>query len=93
MVDLNDQWVVLNVREDQLAHFAIGAQFQGRIPALKDAGPITFKVYASALLPDFATWRTTRSDQGFDVRSFEIKARPSTPVAGARPGMSVIVEL
>lgn len=96
VVDLADQWVVLNVREDQVAAFAIGKQFKGRIPALeasKGGNAYTFTVYASSALPDFATWRTTRSDQGFDVRTFEIKARPQAPIDGVRPGMSVIVEL
>lgn len=93
LVDLSDQWVVLNVREDYLARFGIGAEFAGSIPALKGAEQVTFKVYASTVLPDFATWRSTRSDQGFDMRTFEIKARPLQPVPGARPGMSVLVPL
>ena len=44
------------------------------------------------VLPDFATWRTTRGSQGFDARTFEVRARPAKPIEGARPGMSVIVE-
>lgn len=91
VVDLNDQWLVLNVREDRVQRFAIGSQFEGSIPALKQ-DKVTFKVTASSVLPDFATWRATRSDQGFDMRTFEIKARPIQPVAGVRPGMSVLVQ-
>lgn len=91
VVDLNDQWLVLNVREDRVQRFAIGSQFEGSIPALKQ-DKVTFKVTASSVLPDFATWRATRSDQGFDMRTFEIKARPLQPVAGVRPGMSVLVQ-
>ena len=91
VVDLNDQWLVLNVREDRVQRFAIGSQFEGSIPALKQ-DKVTFKVTASSVLPDFATWRATRSDQGFDMRTFEIKARPLQPIAGVRPGMSVLVQ-
>lgn len=91
VVDLNDQWLVLNVREDRVQRFAIGSQFEGSIPALKQ-DKVVFKVTASSVLPDFATWRATRSDQGFDMRTFEIKARPLQPVAGVRPGMSVLVQ-
>ena len=91
VVDLNDQWLVLNVREDRVQRFAIGSQFEGSIPALKQ-DKVTFKVTASSVLPDFATWRATRSDQGFDMRTFEIKSRPIQPVAGVRPGMSVLVQ-
>ena len=91
VVDLNDQWLVLNVREDRVQRFAIGSQFEGSIPALKQ-DKVVFKVTASSVLPDFATWRATRSDQGFDMRTFEIKARPLQPIAGVRPGMSVLVQ-
>ena len=82
---------VLNVREDRVQRFAIGSQFEGSIPALKQ-DKVVFKVTASSVLPDFATWRATRSDQGFDMRTFEIKARPLQPIAGVRPGMSVLVQ-
>ena len=94
VVDLNDQWVVLNVREDFVQQFAIGNEFDGELPALTDNGkPIKarFKVYASSVMPDFATWRATRNSSGFDMRTFEIKARPVTPIANTRPGMSVLV--
>lgn len=96
LVDLADQWVVLNVREDQLARFAPGQEFEGTLPALAEsrgqAGPtVRFKVHYNAVLPDFATWRATRGGAGFDVRTFEVRARPLAPIAGARPGMSVLV--
>jgi HlyD family secretion protein len=94
-VDLKDQWVVLNVREDRLQRFALGSEFDATLPALRDNGvlrTVRFKVFYSAPLPDFATWRATRSGQGFDARTFEVRARPLAPVADARPGMSVLVQ-
>ncbi len=96
VIDLNDQWVVLNVREDYIAKFGIGAEFNGEIPALsngKQKTTATFKVYASSPLADFATWRATRNNQGFDLKTFEVKARPSVPIKNMRPGMSVLVPL
>ncbi|MFN3735702.1 HlyD family secretion protein [Hydrogenophaga sp.] len=90
VVNLQDQWVVLNVREDMLSRFALGAEFEGRLPALAQRS-VRFKVFHSAALPDFATWRATRADQGFDARTFEVKARPLAPIEGMRPGMSVLV--
>ena len=63
------------------------------LPALGSAGkPVRFKVYHTAALPDFATWRATRAGQGFDARTFEVRARPATPIEGARPGMTVLVQ-
>ena len=91
VVDLNDQWVVLNVREDRLQRFAKGAEFDALLPAL-DNQRVRFKVFYTAVLPDFATWRATRAGQGFDARTFEVKARPLAPIPGARPGMSVLVQ-
>ena len=96
LVDINKQWVVLNVTETYLNQFAIGQQFTGTIPALSSPDqPFTksFTVYATSTLSDFATWRPTNSDDGFDVRTFEIKARPTTPDPRIRSGMSVIVRI
>ena len=95
VVNLQDQWVVLNVREDRLQRFAIGSEFDATLPALhgKDSGKaVKFKVYHTAALPDFATWRATRAGQGFDARTFEVRARPAAPIEGARPGMTVLVQ-
>ena len=90
VVDLNDQWVVLNVREDRLQRFANGTEFDAVLPALGNR-QVRFKVFYTAVLPDFATWRATRAGQGFDARTFEVKARPLARIDGARPGMSVLV--
>ena len=96
LVDTNDQWVVLNVTESYLNQFAIGQTFTGTIPALSSANkPYSkpFTVYATSTLSDFATWRPTNNDDGFDVRTFEVKARPATPDARIRSGMSVVVRI
>lgn len=99
VVDLKDQWVVLNVREEQLQRFAMDAEFDGELPALPaepggqgGARQARFKVNYSAPLAQFATWRATRSDAGFDARTFEIHAQPLQPIDGARPGMTVRVK-
>ena len=41
---------------------------------------------------EFATWRSTRQSSGYDVRSFQVKAKPVRPVSGLRPGMSVLFD-
>lgn len=96
LVNPDDQWVVLNVTENHLGQFAIGQQFTGTIPALSSTeAPFTkdFTVYATSTLSDFATWRPTNNDDGFDVRTFEIKARPIDPDDRIRSGMSVLVQI
>lgn len=95
LVDPKKQWVVLNVTENYLSQFAIGSKFMGTIPALSQPDApyqAEFTVYASSPLADFATWRPTNNDDGFDVRTFEIKARPTVPDIKIRSGMSVLVK-
>jgi HlyD family secretion protein len=82
-------WVMLNLREDQFHGLRMGAPIEGEIPALKRT--VRFRVTYIGAEGDFATWRATRQSSGYDVRSFEIRARPVQPVPGLRPGMSVLV--
>lgn len=96
IVDPKDQWVVLNVTENNLNHFAVGSEFTGTVPALSvNNQPYrqAFKVYASSVLSDFATWRPTNSKDGFDMRTFEIRARPVNADSRLRQGMSVLVDV
>lgn len=91
IMDMNDAWVVFHVREDRLADFQKGTEFSAAIPALADAYH-RFRVDHVAVMGDFATWRATNGDKGFDMRSFEVEARPISPIEGLRVGMSVLVE-
>lgn len=91
VIDMQDAWAVFNVREDLLHRFRKGQKFSAYLPALNEN--IEFEVTHIAVLGDFATWRTTDSSQGFDLRTFEVEARPIKPSTKLRVGMSVAVEL
>jgi len=91
IVDLSDQWVTVNLREDRLAGLRVGDKLRATIPAV-DAEPRQFAVYYIAPLGSFATWRATRESGGFDVRTFEVRARPERPIEGLRPGMSALIQ-
>ncbi|EKO3405363.1 biotin/lipoyl-binding protein [Vibrio fluvialis] len=91
VVDREDSWAVLNVREDLLSHFQKGTTFNAYLPALNKS--LEFKVTHVAVMGDFATWRSTDAAQGFDLRTFEVEARPTAPETNLRMGMSVVVEL
>ena len=91
LVDLSDQWAVFNIREDDMPQITKGAVFKAQIPAL-NAQNVEFKVYFINPRGDYATWRATRQSSGYDLRTFEVRARPVNPVTNLRPGMSVIVE-
>ncbi|MGG7607316.1 HlyD family secretion protein [Massilia sp. BKSP1R2A-1] len=89
LVDLGDVWAVLAVREDMFKPFAQGTVHQAYIPALKTGA--SFKVETVSALPAFATWRAARPG-GTDLRTFELRLRPTAPVPGLRPGMTVVFE-
>jgi HlyD family secretion protein len=87
LVAVNDPWVTFALREDMLRDIRQGTEMVGEIPALQKTA--RFKVFQIAPLGDFATWKATTQKNGFDLKSFEVKARPVAPVEGLRPGMTV----
>jgi HlyD family secretion protein len=90
LLDPNDVWATFTLREDELAGMTIGAQLRARIPALGTTIPMRIDFIAPQA--DFATWRATKASGGFDVKTFEVHARPLAPVPRLRAGMSVLVE-
>ncbi len=90
VLDLQDSWATLFVREDLLADIRMNSEIKASIPALGNK-EITLKVNYISPLADFATWTATKTSGGFDTKSFEIHAVPTSPVEGLRPGMSVLV--
>ena len=84
-------WVTVTLREQQLKGVRVGSQLVGDVPALNQEG-IAFKVSFIAPAGDYATWRATRQSEGFDVKGFEVRLVPIKPVAGLRPGMSVLFD-
>lgn len=92
LVVLEDAHAVLNVREDLMPSFKIGGIFKGSVPAIAKKD-IEFKIYYISPLGSFATWRSTKETGSYDLRTFEIHARPTEPVPGLRPGMSVLVNM
>ncbi|OBT17013.1 hypothetical protein A9264_09810 [Vibrio sp. UCD-FRSSP16_10] len=91
VIDTLDSWAVFNVREDLLKHFAKDSEISAFVPALDDE--VRFRVTHVAVMGDFATWRATDSSQGFDLRTFEVEARPLDHQGEFRIGMSVSLTL
>jgi len=92
VLDLTDTWVVFNIREDMLAGIKQGQTFKAIVPALGNK-TIELKITRIKALGNYATWKATKVSGDFDLKSFEIKAKPVVPVDGLRPGMSVRAEL
>ena len=91
LTDIDHAWVALNLREDQLRGIAPGTVVRGTVPALGDRR-IDFRVYFVNPAGDYATWRATRQSSGYDIKSFEVRARPVAPTPALRPGMSVLFD-
>lgn len=88
ILDVAHCWVTFNIKESKLANVRLGYRFDGYIPALDNR--TEFEVYYISSEADFATWSATRARGGFDIRSFEVRAR-SVEHLDILPGMSVIV--
>ena len=88
LIDMSDAWAVMQVREDQLAHFKQGTVFALRLPALDKT--VEFTVEYVSVMGNFATWRSTESGHDFDMRTFEVLLHPNQPIADLRVGMSVL---
>ncbi|MCM1369247.1 MAG: efflux RND transporter periplasmic adaptor subunit [Candidatus Amulumruptor caecigallinarius] len=86
----DDNWAVFDVRETYLKDIKLGKKIRVKIPALdKDT---VMKVFYIKDLGTYANWQATKATGDYDARTFQIKARPEKPIAGFRPGMSVIYE-
>lgn len=88
---LKDMWVTFNVREDLLKNLTMGAEFEAIVPAL-DNKAIKLKVDYMKDLGTYAAWKATKTTGQFDLKTFEVRARPMEIVEGLRPGMSVIIK-
>lgn len=85
---LDDMWGTFNVREDQLDGMRIGSVITAYAPAFKK--DIKMKVYYIKDQGSYATWKATKANGQYDLKTFEVKARPVTKVEGLRPGMSLV---
>lgn len=86
MINLDNLWLTFNVREDKLYHAKIGQRYSVFIPALnKD---INIEITAINALGQYANWKATKATGDFDLKTFEIRAKPINAVPDLRPGMS-----
>jgi len=90
ILDTSDMWVTFNVKETLLPAIEVGTRMTGYVPALDY--DVEFEVTYISVQADFATWAATRTQGGFDIRTFAVKARPVGAVMTLRPGMSVLVD-
>ena len=92
IADPTDNWATFNVVEKYLVNFKIGSEFKASIPALglKD---VPFKVTYSSVMGSFATHMATKNLGDFDMKTFEIEAKPLKEIKDLRAGMSLLINM
>ena len=87
---MSDLWGTFNVREDQLNGMEIGKTFSAFVPAFNKN--VEMKVYYMKDQGSYAVWKATKANGQYDLKTFEVKARPTEKFEGLRPGMTLIVK-
>lgn len=87
---MNDMWGSFNIREDQLNGMKVGDTFTAFSPAFNKS--LRMKVFYIKDEGSYAVWKATKSNGQYDLKTFEVKARPLNKFDGLRPGMSLIIK-
>src|SRR5574344_1107766 len=85
---MDDMWGTFNVREDQLNGMSVGTEFTAFVPAFNKE--VKMKVFYLKDQGSYAVWKATKANGQYDLKTFEVKARPTEELEGLRPGMSLI---
>ena len=88
----DDVWFTFNIREDLLPGLTVGTQTEVYLPAFDKRIPV--RITKMKDVGTFAVWKATKALDGFDLKTFEVKARPLNMegLENVRGGMSVIME-
>lgn len=87
---MKDLWGTFNIREDQLKGMKVGDTFKAYAPAFNKE--INLKVFYIKDQGSYAVWKATKTNGQYDLKTFEVKARPTQKFEGLRPGMSLVIK-
>jgi HlyD family secretion protein len=87
---MTDMWGTFNVREDQLNGMKVGTEITVFVPAFNQ--DLRMKVYYLKDQGSYAVWKATKANGQYDLKTFEVKARPVEKLDGLRPGMSLVLK-
>lgn len=87
---MKDIWGTFNIREDQLKGMKVGDTFKAYAPAFNKE--INMKVFYIKDQGSYAVWKATKTNGQYDLKTFEVKARPTQKFEGLRPGMSIVIK-
>ena len=79
ILDMSDMWVTFHIKETLLPAIRVGTRMSG-YTCRRWGYDVEFEVTYIAVQADFATWSATRTQGGFDIRTFAVKAKPTTHI-------------
>lgn len=85
---MKEVYATFNIREDQLRGMKNGDTFTAFCPAFNKE--MQMKVYNIKDQGSYAAWKATKTNGQYDLKTFEVKARPVNAFEGLRPGMTVV---
>lgn len=86
---MSDIWGTFNVREDQLNGMKVGDEIVAYSPAFNKN--LKLKIYNIKDQGAYAAWKATKTTGQYDLKTFEVKARPTEKFDGLRPGMTLVI--
>lgn len=87
---IKDIYATFSIREDKLAGMKVGDIIKAYSPAFDKE--IELKVYFIKDQGSFSTWKATKSNGQYDLKTFQVKARPINAVEGLRSGMTLVLK-
>lgn len=90
VVDETDAWFTFNIREDKLPGIIVGKVMKVKVNALGKTIPVHISLMKD--VGSFAVWKATKSTGDYDLKTFEVQARPFQTIKGLRSGMSAILK-
>lgn len=87
---MKSAYATFNVREDRLQGLRVGDTFTAFCPAFNR--DLQLRVYYIKDQGTYAAWKATKSNGEYDLKTFEVRARPVKAFDGLRPGMTLVVK-
>ena len=67
-----------------------GKEIKVYIPAIKET--LDMKISYVAAMASFASWKPTNQQNNYDLKTFEVRAKPNEKIENLRPGMTAVLK-
>lgn len=87
---MKEVYATFNIREDKLAGLKVGDIIKAYVPAFNKS--LELKVYFIKDQGTYAAWKATKTNGQYDLKTFQVKAKPVKAFEGLRPGMTLVMQ-